>query len=202
MSFGSYAESSLLISSLTLAYSTSILVAAAGNDEFGLDPCGDDCKRFFPAAYSYVLATQSSTGVFSNFDQSGPIYTPWAELWNYEVYAPGANIMSTIPNGGYAQLSGTSMSAPLLAGALALYNQIKPDDSKERIFGNFINTLQPSSNDFDLLSAIIVEPTPSLAVISSNLSDDINSQNANGFFEPGETIEIFPMIKNYWGTSR
>ena len=27
----------------------------------------------------------------------------------------------------------------------------------------------------------------------------VNSQNGNGFWEPGETIEIFPLIKNYWG---
>ena len=29
--------------------------------------------------------------------------------------------------------------------------------------------------------------------------DDINEQNDNGYFEPGETIEILPLIKNYWG---
>ena len=32
------------------------------------------------------------------------------------------------------------MATPLVAGAMALYNQIKPDDSKELIFGNLINT--------------------------------------------------------------
>ena len=29
----------------------------------------------------------------------------------------------------------------------------------------------------------------------------IASQNGNGYFEPGETLEIFPVIKNYWGPS-
>ena len=37
-------------------------------------------------------------------------------------------------------LTGTSMATPLVAGGLALYNQIKPEDSKELIFGNLINT--------------------------------------------------------------
>ena len=33
------------------------------------------------------------------------------------------------------------------------------------------------------------------------IKDDINGQNNNGFWEPGETLEIFPTIKNYWGPS-
>ena len=25
------------------------------------------------------------------------------------------------------------------------------------------------------------------------------NQNGNGYWEPGETIEILPLVKNYWG---
>ena len=124
-------------------------------------------------------------------------------LLNYELAAPGTGIMSTVPNGGYATLTGTSMATPLVAGGLALYNQIKPDDSKELIFGNLINTSPNSGSSqpgfVDMLAAIEVEPTPKLAVLSSVQRDTINSQNGNGFIEPGETIEILPLIKNYWG---
>ena len=49
------------------------------------------------------------------------------------------------------------------------------------------------------LAAIGVEPTPNLKVISSVQRDTINGQNGNGFLEPGETIELLPLIKNYWG---
>ena len=34
------------------------------------------------------------------------------------------------------------MAAPLVAGAMALYNQTKPEDSKELMFGNLIKLLQ------------------------------------------------------------
>ena len=88
------------------------------------------------------------------------------------------------------------MATPLVAGAMALYNQIKPDDSKELIFGNLINTSTPN---VDFLAALDIEPNPILKIISTTERDTINSQNGNGFWEPGETIEILPLIKNYWG---
>ena len=122
---------------------------------------------------------------------------------NYELAAPGTSIVSTIPGGGYSTLTGTSMSTPLVAGGLALYNQLKPDDSKELMFGNLINTSENPATSYpgivDMLAAIEVEPTPKLAVISSIQRDTISVQNGNGFWEPGETIEILPIIKNYWG---
>ena len=117
-------------------------------------------------------------------------------LWNYELKAPGTGINSTVPNGGYRLLTGTSMATPLVAGAMALYHKEKPSDSKELIFGNLINT---SSSYVDFKAAIEITPTPLLKFISAENKDDSDSQNGNGFWEPGETIEIFPLIKNYWG---
>ncbi|MDB4135000.1 S8 family serine peptidase, partial [Flavobacteriaceae bacterium] len=191
MSFGSYAESSTLRLVLENAYVTSILVAAAGNDRSTIVPF-----PFYPAAYNYVLGVEDAAG-YSNFDQDGPVYSSYLTLLNYELIAPGTAIMSTIPGGGYNTLTGTSMSAPLVSGAMALYNQQKPEDSKELMFGNLVNT--SGSTYVDFLAAIEVEPVPKLAVLNHILRDTINSQNGNGFWQPGETIEILPLVKNYWG---
>ena len=201
MSFGSYAESSTLKLALENAYSTSVLVAASGNDKLCIGPgiCPDFqvSARMYPAAYSFVLGIEDSEGIYDNYDFDGPIATGFpVGLLNYEIKSPGSSIMSTIPGGGYAALSGTSMSAPLVAGGLALYNQEKPEDSNELLFGSLINS---SSSTVDFLAAIGVVPTPNLKVISSVQRDTINGQNGNGFLEPGETIELLPLIKNYWG---
>ena len=201
MSFGSYAESTTLKLALENAYSTSVLVASSGNDKIcigpGLCPDGKYSARSFPAAYSFVLGIEDSEGNYDNYDIDGPIATGFpVELLNYEIKSPGSSIMSTIPGGGYASLTGTSMSAPLVAGGLALYNQEKPEDSNELLFGSLINS---SSSTVDFLAAIGVVPTPNLKVISSVQRDTINGQNGNGFLEPGETIELLPLIKNYWG---
>jgi subtilisin family serine protease len=200
MSFGSYAESSTLKSALENAYASSLLVAAAGNNGICIGPglCPDKTASapLYPGAYPFVLGVEDGNGGYDNYDQDGPIYSGYSNFLNYEVKAPGSAIMNTVPNGGYRALTGTSMATPLVAGAMALYMQQKPDDSKELIFGNLINT---SGQNVDIKAAIDVVPATVLKVLSADIKDDMNDQNNNGYWEPGETLELFPMIKNYWG---
>ena len=199
MSFGSYAESLTLKSALENAYATSVLVASAGNDGLcigpGKCPDGKIGASLYPSAYTFVLGVQDAA-LYSNYDQDGPIFSGYSNLLNYETTAPGTSIMSAVPNGGYRKLTGTSMSSPLLAGGVALYLQQNPDDSKELLFGNLINT---AATFVDIEAAITVVPEPELRVLSALVLDTINGQNGNDFIEPSETIEIFPLVKNYWG---
>jgi len=199
MSFGSFAESITLRNALENAYATSVLVGAAGNNASCIGPglCPDKLPGvpFYPGAYSFVLGTQD-IAQYSNYDQDGPIFSSYPNLLNYEVKAPGSGIMSTVPNGGYRSLTGTSMAAPLVSGGIALYLQQKPNDSKELLFGNLINT---SASFVNFKAAMEVTPTPELKVLSAINKDNSNGQNGNGFLEPNEIVDVFPLIKNYWG---
>ena len=58
----------------------------------------------------------------------GVLLNPCAEL-----YSPGLNVLSTIPNGQTAVYSGTSMASPVLAGVLNHYIDMYPDMNMKQI---------------------------------------------------------------------
>ena len=57
-----------------------------------------------------------------------------------DVCAPGVNVYSSIPHGGFAMFQGTSMATPHVAGSSALLRQLHPDWTPAQVKGALVGT--------------------------------------------------------------
>ncbi|KGP74215.1 S8 family peptidase [Pontibacillus yanchengensis] len=102
LSLGCNCDTTTLENAVNYAWDKgSVVVAAAGNDGVS--------TTFEPASYDNVIAVgaidqNNQKASFSN-------YGTWVD-----VVAPGVSIAATVPNNGYAYMSGTSMAAPHVSG--------------------------------------------------------------------------------------
>ncbi len=97
---------------------------------------------------SHLIFSYDQISVMSSFSSQGP--TPDYYL-KPDMTAPGSSILSSAPGGSYAYASGTSMSAPHVAGGAALMRQLHPDWSPAEIKSLLVNysdlILQPQTRE-------------------------------------------------------
>ncbi len=101
-----------------------IFVAAAGNSYKDID-----VSPLYPA--SFGIENQITVAAYNPEDRMTG-FSCWGPT-KVHTAAPGRNIISTVPGGKYEVLSGTSMSAPFVTGAIGLLKSKYPMMSVKKI---------------------------------------------------------------------
>lgn len=99
-----------------------------------------DGKSLIPKKVPILASTiyKVEKDLLADFSSRGPVTVNWSI--KPDITAPGVAIKSTIPNKGYIELQGTSMSAPYIAGAAALIKQAHPEWGPNEIKSSIMNT--------------------------------------------------------------
>jgi subtilisin family serine protease len=133
-SWGGEGDGAALRAAIQNAQSKGVLVVtASGNDGYNTDSYPS-----YPSNYTYdnVISVTS----INNLDQFPPLtnYGPRS----VHIAAPGEKILSTDLKGSYAEMSGTSMAAPYISGAIALIKSIHPDWNYKQLKAELLKYVQ------------------------------------------------------------
>lgn len=220
MSFGGSASTIAVQDALETAYTRCVLVAAAGNDAMPNEGRPITAPTY-PAALSYVMGVMSVDmwGVesgFTNYDVAA-----YSSV-EYEVYAPGSQILSTIPGNRYATWSGTSMAAPYVSAMAALLRSAYPDTNTyptKFIYGQIAATggrsaicCDPKEHGVhnlpkivDIYNALTQLPKPEVSAADFLVFDDkslSDQNNGDGVIDAGETVALAFTLRNRWGAAK
>ncbi len=95
-----------------------------------------------PANYpeSFATGAVDFNNRVTSFSLRGP--SPYGKV-KPDITAPGANIRSSVPGGGYQGMNGTSMSGPAVSGIAALLRQANPNLTVDEMENILLTTTTP-----------------------------------------------------------
>ena len=102
-----------------------LFVVAAGNEGADNDGVAREYPCAYPEANILCVGASTATDAPSTFSNVGAT--------SVDLFAPGEDILSTLPGAGFGRMSGTSMATPHVAGAAALVFAVHPDWSARQV---------------------------------------------------------------------
>ena len=197
-SWGSYNYSGFAQSVINTAHDTygAIIVGSAGNDNYNLAN-----HPHYPSNYNHVICVAGTNPDDSKANGS-----------NYgtrvDISAPYSSIYTTtfMGSGGYQTTQGTSFSAPIVSGVLALLKSMYPDSGQGWLENRLLDSADPiddmnpnyvgmlGSGRVNAFNALGQPLYPNLNYNAQALQ--IINDDGNGVLNPGEGAYLRITIKN------
>ena len=172
-----------------------VVVVAAGNylvdiHQVPYYPAAYDCENIICVG---ATTSENKEADFSSYGYSG-----------VDIFAPGADIMSTMPGNEYSSESGTSMAAPHVAGVVALVKARYPELNTEELIQHVLVGSRPFGfkcssrgllNAYEALTRLPSLGTKQLTVkidAPAWAQDDLRWRwhGSRKFYKNGETVTV------------
>lgn len=136
MSLGGSFLSSSIVSAMIRAQDAGVLVVVAAGNSGG-------SQALYPAALTEMFDNVISVASSGQNDQLAASSNYSIDGSTVDIAAPGVNLLSTTPNDQYGTKSGTSMAAPVVAGAAAVIWAANPNYTYLDVIAAIETTVDP-----------------------------------------------------------
>ncbi|MEO0332202.1 MAG: S8 family serine peptidase, partial [Bacteroidota bacterium] len=172
-----------------------VVIAAAGNS--------GEQEDFYPAAFENVLSVAMS-------DNDGNRVANTTSSYSVDLVAPGSGVYTTKNNDSYGSSSGSSFSAPLVAGAAALVRSKYPELSAQqvmevlRLSAKDVSDLADNQSCNETLGRGMLQAAQALKSINSpalRMTAFSYQNQAGQYAYYGDTLTISVDIRNFLSAS-